>query len=336
MSEHKAKSSTAGRRRRGPAHASGRRRGKGLLWTGLAVTTALGVAGFAAVGWALPAGKDLLTRAGGAGSGGSAEPSASESSASGAGADDGSGAVGSGTGGPGASGAGVSDSDGPAPGRTTPRPGASSSGSSGSASPSASPSPSTTTVPLPSTGPGTFVTASGGSDPVGKGKKPLRYRVEVETGLRLSTADVAQQVDTILADPRGWTADGVSAFQRVSGGPADFVVKVATPGTVDRICLEGGLDTHGDFNCSHHDKVMVNLERWELATPVYADDVPSYRALIINHEVGHFLGHNHVGCPGAGRPAPAMMQQIKGMNGCVPNVWPYDDQGNVITGPAVP
>lgn len=202
-------------------------------------------------------------------------------------------------------------------------------------SPSTSPSPSEKALTIPTTGPGTFVTASGGSGKVGKGTT-LRYRVEVETGLALSAADVAEQVERVLADPRGWTADGTSAFQRVSGGSTDFVVRVATAGTVDGICGQHGLDTGGEFNCSVAKNVMVNLKRWELATKVYADDVPSYRALIINHEVGHFLGHGHVGCPGAGKPAPAMMQQIKGMHGCVPNVWPYDAEGRLITGPALP
>ncbi|WP_240983109.1 DUF3152 domain-containing protein [Streptomyces sp. S3(2020)] len=177
---------------------------------------------------------------------------------------------------------------------------------------------------------------SGGSPRTGDGKKTLRYRVEVETGLDLSTADVAEQVDRVLADPRGWTADGTSAFQRISSGTADFVVKVATPGTVDKICATQGLDTGGEYNCSVNENVMVNLRRWELATQYYADDVRSYRALIINHEVGHFLHHGHVTCPGPGKPAPAMMQQIKGMKGCVPNVWPYDAEGRLITGPAVP
>jgi hypothetical protein len=164
----------------------------------------------------------------------------------------------------------------------------------------------------------------------------MRYRVEVEDGLSLSLPDTAKQVEAILSDPRGWTADGYSAFKRVSSGTADFVVKVATPKTVDAICMKlGGLDTGGELNCSVNHNVMVNLKRWELATPVYAKDVTSYRALIINHEVGHFLGHGHVTCPGKGKPAPAMMQQIKGMLGCVPNVWPYDAQGHYITGPSV-
>ena len=210
------------------------------------------------------------------------------------------------------------------------------------ASAKTSPSPSSTSSSaaprkpgIPATGPGTFTTAPGTSAKVGKGTV-LRYRVDVETGLDLSAADVAGQVERVLADRRGWTADGHSAFQRVSSGSTDFVVKVATPGTVDTICGQYGLDTGGEVNCSVDKNVMVNLRRWLLATPVYAKDVAAYRALIINHEVGHFLGHGHVDCPGPGRPAPAMMQQIKGMHGCAPNVWPYDENGHYVTGPAVP
>ena len=188
---------------------------------------------------------------------------------------------------------------------------------------------------IPATGPDTFTTAAGGSAKAGTGTA-LRYRVEVEDNLDLSATSVAKEVERIFADPRGWTADGHSAFQRVSRGTTDFVVRVATPGTVDRTCAKGGLDTEGRYNCSFNHKVMVNLERWLLATPVYAKDVTAYHALIINHEVGHFLGHGHVTCPGPGQPAPAMMQQIKGMHGCVPNVWPYDERGRYLTGPAAP
>ena len=246
--------------------------------------------------------------------------------------------TGSGSGSPGraasGSGSGSADQAGSGSGTTEPT-GTPQSSSGGRSAGSPSPSPDTSSEPdIPATGPGTFTVAAGGSAKAGSGKA-FRYRVEVEDNLALSAADVARQVDRILADRRGWTADGHSAFQRVRSGTVDFVVRVATPATVDKICLQGGLDTHGDYNCSWGENVMVNLERWLLATPVYAKDVTSYRALIINHEVGHFLHHNHVGCPGPGQPAPAMMQQIKGMNGCVPNVWPYDEQGRYLTGPSV-
>ncbi|MFE0807482.1 DUF3152 domain-containing protein [Streptomyces sp. NPDC058794] len=188
---------------------------------------------------------------------------------------------------------------------------------------------------IPSSGPGTFVTAQGGGDRVGGSGHTLTYVVQVEDGIGIAAPEVAAEVERILADERGWTADGRTGFRRVSGGTSDFRVRLATPGTVDDICGQYGLDTGGEVNCNVGQDVMVNLKRWLLATRYYADDVTSYRALIINHEVGHFLGHGHEGCPGAGRPAPVMMQQIKGLHGCRTNVWPYDREGRALTGPAV-
>ncbi|MFE1027915.1 DUF3152 domain-containing protein [Streptomyces sp. NPDC058818] len=188
---------------------------------------------------------------------------------------------------------------------------------------------------IPSSGPGTFATASGGGERVGGSGRTLTYVVQVEDGIGIPARDVATEVERILADERGWTADGEVGFRRVSGGTSDFRVRLATAGTVDDICGQYGLDTGGEVNCNVGQDVMVNLKRWLLATQYYADDVTSYRALIINHEVGHFLGHGHEGCPGAGRPAPVMMQQIKGLHGCRTNVWPYDTEGRPVTGPAV-
>ncbi|MFI7351239.1 DUF3152 domain-containing protein [Streptomyces sp. NPDC049936] len=188
---------------------------------------------------------------------------------------------------------------------------------------------------IPSSGPGTFATAGGGGERVGGSGRTLTYVVQVEDGIGIRARDVAAEVERILADERGWTADGIVGFRRVPGGASDFRVRLATAGTVDTICGRYGLDTGGEVNCNVGQDVMVNLKRWLLATQYYADDVTSYRALIVNHEVGHFLGHGHEGCPGAGRPAPVMMQQIKGLHGCRTNVWPYDAEGRPVTGPAV-
>ncbi|WP_405585104.1 DUF3152 domain-containing protein [Streptomyces sp. NBC_01190] len=197
--------------------------------------------------------------------------------------------------------------------------------------PPRTPTPSRPTS-VPASGTGTFSTAHASGKAAGHGEV-RRYKVEVEGGIDLSATDAAREISSILADPRGWTDDGHDAFQLVSSGPADFVIKIATPDTVDAICGAAGLDTGGEVNCDVGAVVVVNLKRWELGSPEFTGPLHDYRALIINHEVGHRIGHGHEGCPGPGKLAPVMMQQIKGLHGCVANAWPYDSHGHYISGP---
>ncbi|SFB80738.1 DUF3152 domain-containing protein [Streptomyces aidingensis] len=189
---------------------------------------------------------------------------------------------------------------------------------------------------VPESGPGTFRTAAGGSEPAGRGTV-YRYRVQIEDGIDLDPEQAAQEIQAILAHPRGWTNDGRSGFQLTDrAAAADFTVQIATPATVDGICGEWGLDTGGEVNCRVGDLVVVNLRRWVEGSPQFPGPITEYRALIINHEVGHRLGHGHAGCPAEGALAPVMMQQIKGLDGCRANAWPYDSTGAYIDGPWVP
>ncbi|MER8068794.1 DUF3152 domain-containing protein [Streptomyces sp. NPDC094034] len=185
---------------------------------------------------------------------------------------------------------------------------------------------------VPASGPGTFTTARAHGDPVGDG--PLRrYRVQVENGVDISAKEAAAEIERILAHPRGWAAHGRGSFQLVSTN-ADFVIRIATPATADKLCGAQGLDTRGELNCETVDGVVVNLRRWVLGSPTFDGPASEYRHLIINHEVGHEIGlRTHLGCPGPGRLAPVMMQQIKGLDGCESNAWPYDENGKYITGP---
>ncbi|MFI1092022.1 DUF3152 domain-containing protein [Streptomyces sp. NPDC020917] len=193
----------------------------------------------------------------------------------------------------------------------------------------------TTTRAVPEHGSGVFSTAHASGRAVGHGTV-RRYEVQVEGGAGISAADAAREIQGILGDPRGWTADGHDAFQLVSSGPADFVIKIATPDTVDAICGAAGLHTHGEVNCDVGPTVVVNLKRWLLGSPQFPGPIHGYRALIVNHEVGHRIGHGHEGCPGPGKLAPVMMQQIDGLHGCKANAWPYDADGDYVRGPRVP
>ncbi|MFJ5077411.1 DUF3152 domain-containing protein [Streptomyces sp. NPDC088553] len=206
--------------------------------------------------------------------------------------------------------------------------------------PTAKPTPKPTSVPVkpptvPKSGAGTFTIAQASGAPVGDSGELRRYQVQVEEGIALSARDTAAEIQRILAHPRGWAAHGRGRFQLVAEG-ADFVIRIATPDTADALCLQQGLDTRGELNCETTDGVVVNLRRWMLGSPTFAGEAAEYRHLIINHEVGHEIGiRQHMGCPGPGKPAPAMMQQIKGLDGCRSNAFPYDEDGSYITGPIV-
>lgn len=218
-----------------------------------------------------------------------------------------------------------------------------------SKSPSAKPSP--TRKPSSSKAPSagnvrtvygvTFTIASGGTRVIGPSAGKLeRYEVAVQTGLSETPSSVAATVDSILDNQtRGWARSGKWRFQRVSSGPYDFVVELATAANTDLICGKYGIKTEGVVNCRGQANVVINLNRWEQGTNGTTSgatkyDPATYRILAVNHEVGHALGFNHMACPSSGGPAPVMMTQYYGLNGCTPNVWPYDADGTFIQGPA--
>ncbi len=194
-----------------------------------------------------------------------------------------------------------------------------------SASPSAKPKPAKNT-PVLQRGGGTFHTAAGGTDIVGSAGSLRRYQVQVEKGITAFDTDgFAAKVDEILSDDRSWIASKKWRLQRVGPGESpNFYVKLATPDTVDRLCGQVGLITNGIFSCRAGSNVVINLRRWTNGADGFTD-MEVYRSMVINHEVGHFLGHGHVFCPGKGRLAPVMQQQTKGLQGCKANPYPYPD-----------
>lgn len=182
------------------------------------------------------------------------------------------------------------------------------------------------------TGTGSFTTAPGQSERFGSSAaRLLRYQVQVEDGTEQDVAEFANAVDGVLSDTRSWIAGGDVALQRVAERP-DFVIYLASPATVDKLCYP--LDTAGYTSCRVGEKVVINLARWLTAVPHFDADLATYRQYVVNHEVGHQLGHEHEQCPAAGQPAPVMQQQTLDLAGCHANAWPFVD-GARYQGPPV-
>ncbi|MEO7268789.1 MAG: DUF3152 domain-containing protein [Knoellia sp.] len=217
-------------------------------------------------------------------------------------------------------------------GKAVPKPSTASKGASATPSPTksatAKPTPSPSVSSTTSTGikrsglvgTGTFSTSTWAKPAVRKTAKLHTFVVKVEGGVRVDPADVAQQVHATLNDPRGWTGNNGASFAAVADpARADFVVYIASPPTTNRMCAP--LRVGGKWSCAAGNKVVLNSDRWQLMTPTYGD-LGEYRAYMVNHEVGHFLGRGHVGCPKAGAAAPVMLQQSISLEGCRPNPWP--------------
>ena len=216
--------------------------------------------------------------------------------------------------------------------------------------------PPTTSDGVPTRGAGTFAVASGGTGVVGTGATLVTYRVELENGIAWGSnqpwtpASFASAVDTVLANPRSWIrsaefpitdpAENMTnaswSFQRVSGGSYSVRVRLATPTTVDRICGAAGVQTQGQYSCRVGNTLMINLRRWLKGVAGFGTNLTGYRNMVINHEMGHFLGFNHMLCPGAGKPAPVMQTQTIALNGCTPNPYPFLADGTFVIGPWAP
>jgi hypothetical protein len=154
----------------------------------------------------------------------------------------------------------------------------------------------------------------------------VRYTLEMEGGLDVDPDEYTRTVVSVLTDGRGWQGVdhvrfvGVSPQQVAAGTTPDLRITLASPDTTDRLCAP--LETRGQVSCHNSGRVVLNLRRWVLGADAYGKDVTGYRTYLVNHEVGHGIGHAHAYCGGPGKVAPVMMQQSYGLKGCTAWNWP--------------
>ncbi|MEI5672282.1 MULTISPECIES: DUF3152 domain-containing protein [unclassified Nocardioides] len=150
-------------------------------------------------------------------------------------------------------------------------------------------------------------------------RRTVTYHVETRGRITASLRTFRRLVQQTYDDPRGWRGAGVR-FRRVKDG-GRFTVVLAEASRVPGFSSVCSVQ----WSCRVGRYVVINQTRWQHASPAWNDargSLRDYRHMVVNHETGHWLGFGHAGCPGRGRPAPVMMQQSKGLDGCRFNPFP--------------
>lgn len=144
------------------------------------------------------------------------------------------------------------------------------------------------------------------------------YTVKTDAS-QSSLATFSTLASETLNDPRGWSQLGVTFKEVPSGGQFNLILAAA-----HRLpAYSSGCSA--DWSCRVGVSVIINENRWNGATDAWnsaGGNLRDYRHMVINHEVGHWLGHGHASCPRAGAYAPLMLQQSINLNGCKFNPWP--------------
>ncbi|HEX9713351.1 MAG TPA: DUF3152 domain-containing protein [Actinomycetota bacterium] len=156
-----------------------------------------------------------------------------------------------------------------------------------------------------------------------EGARVIRWRAAVGPGLDTTPRAFARGVAEVLCNPKGWIAGERVAFRYDPRGPV--LIRLASAAETERRCLQlTGLSVRLMWSCASGSRgeVVLNANRWFEGSPSWPGGPVRYRRMLVNHEVGHILGHGHRACGAPGSAAPVMMQQSKGLGGCRPNPWP--------------
>jgi len=153
----------------------------------------------------------------------------------------------------------------------------------------------------------------------------VTYDVSTSGNVYASLSEFKLLANQTLNDARGWARMNVKFVEVASGGRFSLVLAEASQlPTFSSGCS-------ADYSCRAGRYVVINQDRWMGATSSWNNaggSLRDYRHMVVNHETGHWLGHDHEQCGGAGQPAPVMQQQSIDLQGCSFNPWPLASELN--------
>ena len=169
-----------------------------------------------------------------------------------------------------------------------------------------------------------IATPSWMSAPEAPAARSVTYVVATKGTVTADFNEFKAQVAETLNSPLGWSRLGVR-FDRVESD-GQFTVWLSEASQVPSFS-PGGCDAI--VSCTVGNNVIINETRWINGSDAWnaaGGSLRDYRHMVLNHETGHWLGHGHQFCSGAGQQAAVMQQQTINMQGCKPNSWPLPSE----------
>lgn len=168
-----------------------------------------------------------------------------------------------------------------------------------------------------------WLSATGGSS-MTTGAREVTYMVATKGNVTADFEEFKSQVNQTLNSPEGWARLGIRFVRVESDG--QFTAWLSEASQVPSFSPSG---CDAIVSCTVGNNVIINETRWVNGADSWnaaGGSLRNYRHMVVNHETGHWLGHGHEYCAGAGQPAPVMQQQTMDMQGCAPNPWPQQHE----------
>lgn len=147
----------------------------------------------------------------------------------------------------------------------------------------------------------------------------VTYSVSGKGVIAADMTEFRTLANATLNDARGWSRLGVTFREVSSGGMFTLILSEAS------LVPTFSSGCSAEYSCRVGRNIIINQDRWVGATTPWNNaggSLRDYRHMVINHETGHWLGHDHESCGGAGKSAPVMLQQSIDLQGCKFNPWP--------------
>jgi len=150
-------------------------------------------------------------------------------------------------------------------------------------------------------------------------KKTYTYNVVSKGNINASLADFKVKANQTLNSALGWGE--IASFQEVAGA-GNFTLVLSEA----KYLPSYSTGCSASWSCRADRYVIINQDRWLGATSAWnsaGGGLRDYQHMVVNHEVGHWLGFGHSSCGGSGQRAPVMQQQSINLQGCKFNPWPH-------------